>query len=404
MSKRKFRGVALAVSLLTLGTLGVSGLTSCQPETVVESTLELTGETSVTVGSSITLTCNESGVTWTSSNSSVAEVSTSGVVTGKRAGVVTITVQKEGFSNGTLEITVTPAEEENGTVDVSEVNITNKADFAADAEFSNTGGPKALRLDFGDTSINVNQALHDNAIEVTSADDSIATAVGLNVYPLVPGTTTITVTVHTPNGDVTDSVEVTVIGMVYKDLFTYDEVYAAESGTEVAFVGTIIDEFLNYGLFVGEGEQAVFIYGGKIPEGLSVGDAVYVEGTTGAYHGAFQVSDSLVAAWNEEVEPVVDMGEITAASDLTDADQGRKLTLSGTVASHSVDPEYGEVNMSVVLANGDEVRVNCDNRYVSEETLAAYQALKDGDSITMTGHVSKDDDGFVVVNPKLVTE
>lgn len=77
--------------------------------------VSISGETNVTVGSSITLSANVSpddakydGVTWSSSDSSIATVA-GGTVTGVKAGEVTITAEAGGKS-GTQKITVKDAE------------------------------------------------------------------------------------------------------------------------------------------------------------------------------------------------------------------------------------------------------------------------------------------------------
>ncbi|MCQ2772986.1 MAG: Ig-like domain-containing protein [Bacilli bacterium] len=64
-------------------------------------------QNSVVIGGTIQLTASIEGVAWTSSDLSVATVSTSGLVTALKAGDVTITASKQGFANGTIAIKVT---------------------------------------------------------------------------------------------------------------------------------------------------------------------------------------------------------------------------------------------------------------------------------------------------------
>ena len=61
---------------------------------------------SVVVGNTIQLTADKDGVTWTSSNESIATVA-NGLVTTKALGSVKITAKKEGFKDGSFNITVT---------------------------------------------------------------------------------------------------------------------------------------------------------------------------------------------------------------------------------------------------------------------------------------------------------
>ena len=61
---------------------------------------------SVVKGQTVTVTANKEGVTWSSSDTSVATVE-NGVVTGVNFGTATITASKDGFNPGTVDISVT---------------------------------------------------------------------------------------------------------------------------------------------------------------------------------------------------------------------------------------------------------------------------------------------------------
>ena len=64
---------------------------------------------SVVIGNTIQLTADKDGVTWSSSNESIATVA-NGLVTTKALGSVKITAKKEGFKDGSFNITVTRPE------------------------------------------------------------------------------------------------------------------------------------------------------------------------------------------------------------------------------------------------------------------------------------------------------
>ena len=107
---------------------GLTGIAFDTPVTTVPVTGVSLNKTSatMTVGNTMTLTATVSpstatnkNVTWTSSNTSVATVSTSGVVTAKAAGSATITVKTaDGNKTATCSITVT-----NPTVAVTGVSL-----------------------------------------------------------------------------------------------------------------------------------------------------------------------------------------------------------------------------------------------------------------------------------------
>ena len=89
--------------------------------------------TSVVKGETITLTADQQGVTWASSNASVATVD-GGVVTGVNFGEATITASKEGFNPGSVTISVTrPAP-------TATLHFENADHFAADGEWSKYSG------------------------------------------------------------------------------------------------------------------------------------------------------------------------------------------------------------------------------------------------------------------------
>ena len=62
--------------------------------------------TTLKVGETVTLISNVDGVAYSSSDSKIASVSADGVVTGMGAGSVTITAKKDGYTDGTIELTV----------------------------------------------------------------------------------------------------------------------------------------------------------------------------------------------------------------------------------------------------------------------------------------------------------
>ena len=106
---------------------GGGGAPTTPPVTPVLTTISLTGGTTVAVGSTITLIASprdQNGnaiaatVTWSSGATSVAAVSSSGLVAGVAAGSANITASSGGV-NGTAAITVTAAAVFPSNVDVN---------------------------------------------------------------------------------------------------------------------------------------------------------------------------------------------------------------------------------------------------------------------------------------------
>ena len=91
-------------------------------------------ETSVVKGSTINLTASKDGVTWTSSDESIAKVA-NGVVTGVSFGTVTITASKQGFNPGSVSISVTrPAP-------TKVLHMEDAEHFAADGSWASSNDP-----------------------------------------------------------------------------------------------------------------------------------------------------------------------------------------------------------------------------------------------------------------------
>lgn len=101
-------------------------------------------------------------------------------------------------------------EPENPTLSgVTGVTITNKEELQEGPWYALTGS-RMLDLEFEGTAVNAIEAVLNGSIEITTTSNDVVMPQGLYLAPMGAGTATVTVTVNTDDGTVTDSVELSV--------------------------------------------------------------------------------------------------------------------------------------------------------------------------------------------------
>ena len=93
------------------------------------------GATELLVGGTVTLTANKEGVTWESSDATIASVNEQGVVTANKLGEATISAKKTGFADGTQVIKV---KRPDPTV---VLHMEDAEHYAADGEWTSSNDP-----------------------------------------------------------------------------------------------------------------------------------------------------------------------------------------------------------------------------------------------------------------------
>lgn len=197
-----------------------------------------------------------------------------------------------------------------------------------------------------------------------------------------------------------------------------EEVYKTSKGKFVNFYGVYMGAFAgkqNYGIFVGDGERAVFVYQGKVEEGVNVGDVVTVSGQIDIFNGGFQVKNSVITkAEDGKYTPAAPVEiNLTSLEGIDGYDTGRAVTLAGKVKKKDTD-KYGSVTLTITIAENVDVTVYADNRYISTDALAALTALEVNADVKIKGNITFNDKGsskipadaskLQIVNPSLVTE
>ena len=191
--------------LCTTNSIYICGCTiTCNNNSVYPTAVSLTGPSTVNVGESIQLTgsvtapsdCNRTDLSYVSSNTAVATVSSTGAVTGVKAGTATITL------TGEAETGKTPASATK-TITVSNVSVSS-------VSISPTTKTLAIGESFTVTATVSPSNATNKGVTFTSSNSSVATVGSTtgSVAALAAGTTTITVT--TTDGSKTASCTVTV--------------------------------------------------------------------------------------------------------------------------------------------------------------------------------------------------
>ena len=88
------------------GTPGTSATASSSKMEQIKITTA-TGNKTMVVGTTLQLTADQEGVTWSSANADIATVSAAGLVEAKALGSVKITAKKDGFKDGTVTLEIT---------------------------------------------------------------------------------------------------------------------------------------------------------------------------------------------------------------------------------------------------------------------------------------------------------
>ena len=199
------------------------------------------------------------------------------------------------------------------------------------------------------------------------------------------------------------------------------DVYSIGTGKEVYFSAKYIGDYKgdeNYGIFVGDGESAIFIYHGEAPSGVKKNDVLDIYGVVGIHNGGFQVTNADIQEC-ENVEhagiadPVaIDVNALDNLAGLDGHDTGREISVKGRASDISVD-NYGTYTFMVTTDKGIKVKVEADNRYVDWKVLNQLQFLKSGDTIALDGNVTFKESGakeipqdstFMVIGNPQITE
>lgn len=186
--------------------------------------------------------------------------------------------------------------------------------------------------------------------------------------------------------------------------------YSAADGTIVTTVGKVVRVRSDgNGFHMADGDHAIYVYRGTLPEGCKVGDTVKVAGELDIYNGLYELKNVKVEATDFKVtdpEPV-EMRTITNTGDATLASREAVYTkgflhaITGSKKTASSGGDYLCVEATVVTDDAQTITVRAEDRKMSKEDFASWglttddkgnyvftnKDLKRGAAVTVTGFV-----------------
>ena len=202
------------------------------------------------------------------------------------------------------------------------------------------------------------------------------------------------------------------------------ELYAAKEPEYANFYGYYMGEFKaaqNYGIFVGDGERAIFVYGAKAPKNAVANETVVtVSGEVDYYNGVLQIArGSIVNVDTSQrtlaVPVTVDLNTLTAETlekvDGATYGSRRAKVANGVISNKKVD-EYGTITFDLTINRLYTIGVEADNRYVKGDELNKFNQLHNGDTVSLEGNISFDtgsglatnESKMILVNPTITSD
>lgn len=169
----------LSFGLVACGGGGGEGKTSQRSQQQKITITAQDGKNNLILGETVQLSASESGVTWASSDETVATVNSDGLVTSLAKGSTSITAKKDGFNDGKITIRVS-LEQITVTADKTSITLSETATLTASKE----------------------------GVTWASSDESVATVNGGVVTPVKLGTTSISAS---KDGYETGSIDINVV-------------------------------------------------------------------------------------------------------------------------------------------------------------------------------------------------
>lgn len=171
--------------------------------------------------------------------------------------------------------------------------------------------------------------------------------------------------------------------------------YSAADGTIVTTVGKVVRVRSDgNGFHMADGDHAIYVYRGTLPEGGKVGDTVKVAGELDIYNGIYEIKNATVEATKTAVtDPVTlelqnqeDMTANAIVSREATITKGYLVDIGGFQKTASNGEKYICIEATVVNSKNKSFLIHAEDRKMSEEDFASwgFTLSSDGQSGTFS--------------------
>lgn len=397
MKKKLFSILVLSTAMLmTACDTGTSGENSSSTvSTSSESTSSVTPVVGITVTSQGNLTSIEEGqtlqlsavctpseasqnVTWSTSSSTVATVSSTGLVTAVGKGNVVISATSVDYPSikGNFNLIVTE----------KQVEVVAPTSISLSAESTTVSAGESLTIQLSVTPENASKD-----VVWTSSNTDVATVSNGNVRTISEGTSVIRATSRVDDsvyGEISITVETAqapdpTVDWSTVEYSTHEQYISAEDGTAIKVKGVVThmtavkDGSVNY--FIQNGTSGYMVYGQNVTfYPVEVGKTYEVGGFKSYYYqGQHQIGDvELFKEIDEDIK--VTEADVTlldlASLDATTPYFGSRVSVEGVVLTEKDDISETKSYSIFAENNGTRFTIRVDKNYVDEDELSEIYA------------------------------
>lgn len=379
-----FKAIAITATLLLVGCEGATENSSSINQEVTPVGIVISSVADVrtiTEGATLQLTAvvhpegASQNVIWSSSDTTIATVSSAGLVTAIKAGNVNITATAENYSTITQTFALIVEEGEEEVITPTNITITAENDATSlkagtTLNLTATVAPEGASQDVDWSSSNVSVAIVKSGIVTGLTEGSVTIIATSKSVQTVTGSITLTI-------EKADAPATTVEweNMSYA---THDEYISAEKTTALKIKGVVthvspVDAEYKVNYYIQNGTEGYYVYGQDYPSlPVQEGKVYEVGGFKDLYRGAHELKDVELCkeldeniTWTPNELVDIDPEDVTAMTPYYSS------IVSGTAIIESLPTSTTKAYSLDVSVNGYSTDFRVDPSSMSEEEFAA---------------------------------